>query len=321
MSKPAKRLLSALLVLCLMLSLCACGTKETAKDAENGKKRMIVCSIFPVYDFTRRIAGEKADVYQLLPEGMDTHDYEPTLGDIINCDKADLFIYTDSEMEVWIDALSRGFEHVKLVRCAENIDLEMLNEQWEQIENAHGGEEHEHEHRYDAHVWLDPTLSAVMCDNILKSLTALDPENAEYYNANCLSLKADLAALDERFQALFSAHPDAVLFFGGKFSYSHFIRHYGVKYLSAYDGCSENAEVNHLELIELIAQMKLSGAKVVFTDELSNGEIAEEIARETGAEVLVFHSCHNVSREEKKLSFIDLMNRNYDNISRALDGR
>ena len=320
MKNRVKRALLLLLALTLMPVLAACGDGEQ-RGQQDSNRLTVICSIYPVYDFTRQIAHGHADVYQMLPKGMDSHDYEPSVGDMVAASRADLFIYTDDEMETWIGGIKGSLGEEKLFRCAGGIDLEALNEEWERIEHENEGEdeeEHHHEHKYDAHIWLDPTLAVIMCENIRDRLIALDPANSDDYTSACLALTDEIMALDADFEALFQAHPQAVLCFGGSFSYSHFIRRYGVKYLSAYDGCGENEEVNLGRLIGITRLMQDTGAKYVFTDELSDGLIAGEISRKTGARILLFHSCHTVSGSDAASSYTDLMRRNYDNVRRAL---
>lgn len=295
------------LILTLLLGLTACAELN------------IVCSIFPQYDFARFIAGDRANVSQLLPPGIDSHEYEASPRDILALDRADLFIYTDEELEQWVKNVKGSLSHVTLVRCADGIDLEELNEQWEEAhEDAHEEEHHGHEHAYDAHIWLDPTLAMVMAQNIANALCELDPEGAEIYTANLSVLLDELAALDSEFTALFSGRHDAVLYFGGKFAYSHFLRHYGLEFVSAYSGCSDDGEPSVRDIVHILRDIRSTGAQVIFTDELSSGEIAGTIAAEAGIEVLLFHTCHNLSAQDSGKTYFDIMRMNLENISRAL---
>ncbi len=278
----------------------------------------IVCSLFPQYDFTRRIAGERATVVKLLPDGMDSHGYEPSPRDMVKTDGADLFIYTDDVLEGWVKNLSGGLQNVKIVRCAEGIDLEKLNDEWEAAsEHAH---DHDHTHSYDAHIWLDPTLSKIMCQNILNALIEADPEGEEVYRTNYDSLINELTALDEAFLKLFEESKDATLYFGGKFAYSHFLRRYAVNYVTAYATCSDEGEPGIRTIVRIISEMNDQGAKVLFTDEMSSGEVAHAIADETNADVLLFHTAHNLSKEDmdKNLTYFDIMYMNMENIKLAL---
>ena len=280
----------------------------------------IVCSLFPQYDFTRRIAGERAHVTKLLPDGMDSHGYEPSPRDMVKTDMADLFIYTDDVLEGWVKNLSGGLTNVKLIRCAEGVDLEKLNNEWENASGHEHEHDHEHAHSYDAHIWLDPTLSMVMCENILDALIEADPEGEEIYRANYESLIADLTALDEAFLKLFEENKGATLYFGGKFAYSHFLRRYAVNYVTAYATCSDEGEPGVRTIVRIISEMNDHGAKVLFTDEMSSGEVARAIADETNADVLLFHTAHNLSKQDmdKNLTYFDIMYMNMENIKLAL---
>ena len=278
----------------------------------------IVCSLFPQYDFARRIAGERANVTKLLPDGMDSHGYEPSPRDMVKTDMADLFIYTDDALEGWVKNLSGGLQSVKIIRCAEGIDLEKLNEEWEEAsEHDH---DHDQAHSYDAHIWLDPMLSMVMCENILNALIEADPEGEEIYRENYEALIGDLTALDEAFLNLFEENKGATLYFGGKFAYSHFLRRYGVNYVTAYATCSDEGEPGVRTIVRIISEMNENGVKALFTDEMSSGEVARAIADETNANVLLFHTAHNLSKEDmdKNLTYFDVMYANLSNIERAL---
>ena len=64
--------------------------------------------------------------------------------------------------------------------------------------------------------------------------------------------------------------------------------------------------------------MKAAGARVVFTDELSDGGVARQIAADTGAEVLLFHTCHNLTSANEQSTYLSLMRQNLQNIRKAL---
>ncbi len=278
----------------------------------------IVCSLFPQYDFTRRIAGERAHVTKLLPDGIDSHGYEPSARDMVKTDMADLFIYTDDLLEGWVKNLSGGLTNVRMIRCAEGIDLEKINEEWEGASDH--DHEHNHEHSYDAHIWLDPTLSMKMCENILSALIEADPAGENVYRENYEKLIQELTDLDNAFLTLFEGNEDNTLYFGGKFAYSHFLRRYHVPFVTAYANCSDEGEPGIRTIVTIISEMNKKGAKTIFTDEMSSGQIAQAIASETNAEVLLFHTAHNLSKSdmEKNLSYLDIMYMNMENIKLAL---
>lgn len=304
-------------ILALILSVLMLSTLHAGAEID------IVCSLFPQYDFARIIAGAHASVTQLLPNGVDSHGYEPSMRDMLNTDGADMFIYTDDMLEGWVETFLGGLSNVKSVRCADGIDLEGLNQAWQ--EACHEAHEHDHSdiahsHGYDAHIWLDPNLAAIMCENIAKALCEIDPENENTYLENARAYTMELVQLDAEFHTLFHDHPDAVLYFGGKFAYSHFLRHYNVNYVTAYATCSDEGEPSARTIMNMVDRMIENDVKVIFTDEMSSGQVAKALAEQTGAEVCVLHTCHNLSKEdsEKGKTYLDLMRENLESIRKAI---
>lgn len=297
----------------LILVACACGCAGASAEIN------VVCSLFPQYDFARVIAGEHAKVTQLLPPGMDSHEYEPSARDMLSADEADLFIYTDQRLEGWVENIAGGLRNARMISAADGIDLEALNEQWNHEEHDHGDHDHG-EHAYDAHIWLDPALAIIMCENIRDALCEADAENSADYVANCTAYTAELRALDERIASALAGQTDVKLYFGGKFAYSHFLRRYGIAYVSAYADCSDEGEPGARRIVEMVEAMRDNAVKAIFTDEMSSGDVAEAIAKQTGARVLLFHTAHNLSAEDRKkgLTYLDIMNMNLENILAAL---
>ena len=100
----------------LFTALCAvrysvcCRVMQAAGAAiAAGKKSLtVVTSLFPLYDFARAIAKDKAAVSLLLPPGVESHSFEPRPGDILQINSADLFIYTGAVMEPWVAKILQG---------------------------------------------------------------------------------------------------------------------------------------------------------------------------------------------------------------------
>ena len=75
------------------------GISKTNNQSQSEEKIKIIATLFPQYDFAKQIGGDKVEVSLLLTPGTETHTYEPTPQDIINVNKADLYIYTGKYME------------------------------------------------------------------------------------------------------------------------------------------------------------------------------------------------------------------------------
>src|SRR5688500_1868167 len=96
-----KLLWSGLLILSLLvLSACGQSSNNSAKIVEG--KVNVVTTFYPVYAFTAAIGGEDANVINLLPTGVEPHDWTPKSQDIVNTSKAQLFLYNGAGLEGWV---------------------------------------------------------------------------------------------------------------------------------------------------------------------------------------------------------------------------
>lgn len=249
----------------------------------------VTCSLFPVYDFTRSIAGDPADVNLLLPPGVEPHEYEPSPRDIKALNDSDIFIFTCAEFESWAVKISHSLNDTRIIDASEGITL---------VNN-------------DPHIWLDLTLAQRMVMNILRGLCETDPDNSQTYTKNAENLCKKLRELDERFTAM---KKDKAIIFAGEFSAGYFVRRYGYEYLSAYEGENEPSVKRMAEIIRHIQQTK---AKYIFTDINENTSVAREISAQTGAKILTFGTGHMIP--DTDIAFVEIMNDNYENISEAMN--
>ena len=138
------RLVGALLVLVLSLSLVGCAVREGSAD--DGRLR-VVTTLFPYYDFARAIAGGRADVTLLLAPGREAHSFEPTPLDAVTISRADVFIYNGGEGEVWADDMldAVGEDIGTVLRMMDFVDAR----EEEFSEGMQGADSHDHAHDHD----------------------------------------------------------------------------------------------------------------------------------------------------------------------------
>ena len=87
----------------MIFPLTSCSNTETEKSG----KLSIISTIFPYYDFTREITGDKADVNLLIPPGCEPHDFDFSPKDIVKINNADIFIYNGGESDSWLIAAGK----------------------------------------------------------------------------------------------------------------------------------------------------------------------------------------------------------------------
>lgn len=289
------------------------------------EKIVIIATLFPQYDFTRQIVGDKAEVKLLLPPGGESHSYEPTTDDIIKINKADMFVYTGKYMEPWSERIISGItnKEVKILDVSNGIELskEENNEEEEHKHENHVHDENKHtEHEYNPHIWTSPVIANKMVDNILNELCSIDPNNADYYKDNANKYKEKLDSLDKEFKEIVKESKRKTIVFGGRYAFHYFEKEYGLNHISAYDSCSSETEPSVATISKIIDYVKKENIPIIYYEELTTPKVAKSISEETGIEMLLLHSAHNVSKEDfkKGISYVDLMTENARNLKRGL---
>ncbi|MCI8291167.1 MAG: zinc ABC transporter substrate-binding protein [Clostridia bacterium] len=281
---------------------------------EKSEKMDVIATIYPIYDFAKEIAGDKANVSMLLSPGVELHDYEPTPQDIIKINECDLFLYLGEELEPWAETVISGIDNRENLKdISENIELIEAEEH-----DEHG--DHEEHSKYDTHIWLDPTKSIKMVENIANNLCRLDFKNKDYYKKRADDYIEKLKEMDNNFKNVILEGKRKEIAFGGPFSYTYFIKRYNLDYVTAYDSCGEESEPSVYKILEVVEKIKNDKLPVVFYKELSSGNTVKTICEETGAEALEFNSLHSITEEQLKNgdSYLNIMSRNLKNLEKAL---
>src|SRR5262245_47276409 len=124
------------------LSLAAASSCSSKTQSSSGKPRIAV-SIFPIYDLTRRIAGDRFEVIPVLPPGKSEHGYDPTPKEIARIEGSKLGIAVGHDMDAWAVKFMTG---TKVFRVGEKvptipIDVEPIGE--EEAHGEHGHDDHD----------------------------------------------------------------------------------------------------------------------------------------------------------------------------------
>jgi len=323
-----KKLISILLGVCILLAVMS-GCTQNSKATESSGKITVISTIFAPYDFVKEIAGEHAEVTMLLPPGSESHSFEPTPQDIIKIQNCDIFIYVGGESDSWVHEVleSMDTEKMKIITLMDCVDV-VVEEIVEGMEHSHDhdddhdDEDHDdnHERELDEHVWTSPKNAKIIVQKISDTLCEADTENSDYYKENTEAYLSKLSELDMKFQEIVNSATHNTLIFGDRFPFRYFADAYNLEYFAAFPGCSTETEASAATIAFLIDKVRNENIPAVFHVEMSNQKMANTISEETGAEVLLFHACHNVTRDEMTsgATYLDLMNQNAENLKEAL---
>ena len=295
-----------LLLLCGILLGILPGCQNPSKPDTSSEKPKIIATVFPGYDFARRIAGDFAEVDMLLPPGTESHAYEPTPRDIIQIQNCDLFIYVGGESDTWVEEiLSSVSEKPAVFRLMDCVPLI---------------EEDEEEDEYDEHVWTSPKNAVLIAQALGDAIAAQCSGYAETVRTNTEAFSAELEQLDRDFAQLAESVSKKVLIFGDRFPFLYLAKAYGFEYYAAFPGCSAETEPSAATMAFLIEKIRETQTNTVFYIEFSNHVIADGLAEATGAETALLHSCHNVTQAETDAgqTYITLMKQNLIALREAL---
>lgn len=297
-----KKMLAAGLLCVLLLAACA----PAAPEPETGKLH-IVAAIFPAYDFARAAAGDLAEVTMLLPPGAESHSYEPTPADILAVQDCDLFFYLGGESDAWVEGILEtvrpGGRVLRMMDCVELLEEE---------------EDHHHDHsegevaELDEHVWTSPENAAAITRAVGEALAELDRAHQAEYRANAGAYAGQLEELDQDFSHFFDGVSNKTMVFGDRFPLRYFAERYGLDCRAAFPGCGGQTEPSAAVIASLIRLVEAESLSTVWYIEFSNHLVADSVAEAAGVETAMFHSCHNVAREdlEAGVTYLSLMRGN-----------
>lgn len=274
----------------------------------------IISTSFIGYDFARAVTGEKNDVAMLVKPGAEMHTYEPTPQDIIRIKNARLFIYIGGESEEWVEDLlvDNNIPDEKCIRLMDyaNLKQEDIKEGMESDEEE--GDEGEVE--YDEHIWTSVENSIHLVEAIRDRLIQIDGENQEKYSLNTGNYTKRLRTIDSDLRTAISSinFDKRVLIFGDRFPFRYFVDEYGLSYYAAFPGCSEQTEASANTVSFLIKKAKELNARAIFKTEMTDGKLADTIAKEVGAKVYTLNAAHNISAADfnRGVTYADLMAQN-----------
>lgn len=281
------------------------------KNIDSGKVK-IVTTLFPLYDMAKNIGADKADVSLLVPPGVEPHTFEPKPSDIIKINEADCFIYTGRFMEPWAGDIIRGAVNKNLIVVDASKGTTMIPAVFSDKDEPSGA--------LDPHIWLDFDNAKIMTQNIAEALEAKDPTDKALFKQRADDYDKRLSELDAAFRNTLSACKSREIVYGGHYAFGYLAKRYGLNYLAA-QGVSPDAEPTAKDLARLVEQIKKDKIHYVFYEELTSPKIAETIARETHAKMLLLNAAHNVTKDQLKrgVSFFEILLADLENLKIGLE--
>ena len=281
----------------------------SCKDNSN-ELPIVVCTIFPQYDIVRSLAGEYVNLHMAVLPGVDTHNYDPSVDDMILIKKSSLFVYTGDFMENWASTIG----------ATNPLDLSKINGiELSQMEEKHEHHEH-HNHDIDPHIWTSLTHLKYMVKAISEKLQGFLPDYIETIKKNETTYLNKLDVLINEMNQIKANANNKTFYFGTPFAFYYLFKEFNLNYESVYVTCSMEVDPSIDDIIEMSNIIKSNNVPVIFVKELTSRDVAESIVSGTNCQIVELHSGHNLSKEdfEKGITLLSLIEKNVNSLKRAL---
>jgi ABC-type Zn uptake system ZnuABC Zn-binding protein ZnuA len=262
----------------VLISATACGGSSSASNdgsASGGKKLKVVATTTQVADFARNIGGDKVMVSQILKPNVDPHDYEASPADVQAIADADVVVESGVGLEKWLDQTitSAGF-HGTLVDTSKGVT----------VRKGNGTDE---EAAGDPHIWHNPKNAEIMSRNIAAAFDAKDPADKASFDANLASYTGKLNQLDGWIAQQINTLPaDQRKLVTNHDAFGYYIDRYHLTFVgSIIPSFDTSAELSGKQLNTLIAKIKSTGVKAIFSESSLPPKTAEAIGKQAGVKV------------------------------------
>ena len=232
----------------------------------------VVATFTILADMVRQVGGDAVAVTALVGPDGDAHVYSPTPADARAVAEADLLVVNGLGMEGWLDRLgaAAGYKGPVVV-ASDGVDVLHIAEDGRTVP--------------DPHAWQDLAQGRIYVANIAAGLARIDPAHAADYRAGAERYSRTLAELDRWVRAeLAVVPPDKRRVITSHDAFGYFGRAYGITFLAP-EGIDTDAEVTARDLARLVVQVRNTGVKALFLENMSDPRLVEQLAAETGATI------------------------------------
>ncbi len=303
--------------------LAGCGAAGSTTENTESDKLQVVTTFYPMYDFTKQVAQDDAEVSMLLEAGMEVHSFEPSSQMIAKIQDADVFIYNSPEMETWVPDVLASIDTSDMVVICASDAITLLEYEGEAHAHDHESEEEGanagHSHTVDPHVWLDPVLAQTEVSTIAEGLAEADPDNAEDYLENAGIYNGKLNELDEAYRAAFEGTENRT-FVTQHAAFAYLAARYDLNQISV-TGLNAEVEPSAAALATLSDYVKANNISHIYFENNASSQTAETLAEEVGVELAVLSPLEGITEEDQKKGsdYISVMLDNLEALKKSIN--
>ncbi len=300
--------------LLLIGSLMSCGNGVGGSTSGGDGRLTIATTVAPITSIVANIVGDRADVEGIVPEGTNSHTFEPKPSVAELLSEADVAYVNGLKLEEPTKALAEenlkdGAEVVELGTRTIRPDEYIYD-----FSFPRSGA------KPNPHLWTDPTLARRYAEIVKDDMSERDPDDADYYAANYSKFSALIDELDAAMRTSFATIPERKLLTYHD-AYAYFARTYGWHVIGAIQ-VSDFEDPTPSEVADLIDQVRAEDVPAIFGSEVFPSPVLARIGREAGVEYVDELRDDDLPGEpgEAVHSWLGLMQFDYITMTEALGG-
>ncbi|MFK4824587.1 metal ABC transporter substrate-binding protein [Paenochrobactrum sp. BZR 588] len=234
------------------------------------EKFKAVTTFTVIADIAKNVAGDAAIVESITKPNAEIHDYQPTPGDIIKAQDADLIFWNGLGLELWFEKFFQNLKNVPSVVVSEGVEPMGITE------GPYNG-------KPNPHAWMSPNAALIYVDNIRDAFIEHDPENKDIYAKNAETYKDQIKATIDPIRAELAAIPaDKRWLVSSEGAFSYLARDFDLKELYLWP-INADQQGTPQQVRKVIDEVKKNNITVVFSESTISDKPAKQVARETGA--------------------------------------
>ena len=275
-----RRIVLAVGLLAVLAAGCSDGRPAGPGGTAGGRALQVVATTTQVADFARVVGGDRVRVTSLIKPNVDAHDYEPSPADLDAVARADVVLRNGVGLEDWLDDTieSSGFTG-PVVDTSQGVKLRAGGHAEEGKEQAGGDEP-------DPHIWQNPRNAQRMAANVERALAQAAPDAATRFRANLAAYDRELRDLDAEVARQIDSLANKKLVTNHD-AFGYYVDRYGLELVgSVIPSFDTSAELSGRDVRDLVARIRATKVKAVFTEQSLPPKTAETIAAEAGVKVV-----------------------------------
>lgn len=309
------RLAGATALSIAVLALAAC-TSSGASSAGASGLPIVATTVSPITSIASSIGGDRIEIEGIVPEGTNSHTFEPAPQVAELLSKADLVLVNGLKLEDPTIDLAR--ENMKDGASIVEVGTSVIPESDYIYDFSFPKEDG----KPNPHLWTDPLYAIKYAAVIRDEFSKLDPLNASYYSANYDTFAVQVTALADALRADQKTVPDGNLkLLTYHDAYAYFAKNFGWKVIGALQPKSFD-DPTPAEVAALIDQVKAEKVPTIFGSEVFPSKVLKEVGDATGAryeESLRDDDLPGVPGDQEH-SWLGLMKYNYTTMVNGLGG-